>query len=82
MKKQIETMTTTHPNFNSTQVPYALKVRQLNEKSWWVYRYEIGRRGELAPMPRVVFFGTNKAQTQAWLDKESQATRAFLLPEQ
>lgn len=44
------------------------KIREVDENSWWVYRYEIGFHGVQAPIPRVVFFARDKQKAQTWID--------------
>lgn len=58
---------------------FALKVRQVAENSWWVYRYEIGRRGDLIPSSRVVFFGRTQEETELWLKRQAEEATIYML---
>ena len=72
-------MTYANTLLSSKFVQFALKVRQVSDHSWWVYRYEIGRRGELSQASRVVFFGRNKEETDQWLQRQSEEATIYML---
>lgn len=63
----------------SSLAQYALKVRKIADNSWWVYRYEIGHYGDLEQHARVVFFGRSEAETDAWLQAQSEEARVYML---
>lgn len=64
---------------SSSLAQYALKVRKIADNSWWVYRYEIGRSGDLGLHSRVVFFGRSEAETEAWLKTQAEEARVYTL---
>lgn len=72
-------MTYANTLITSKLVKFALKVRKVDEKSWWVYRFEIGRRGELSQCSRVVFFGRSKEETDQWLQRQSEEATIYML---
>lgn len=72
-------MTYANPLQTYNSIQFALKVRQVAENSWWVYRYEIGRRGELSQFSRVVFFGRNREETEQWLQRQSEEANIYML---
>ncbi len=60
-------------------IQFALKVRQIAEDSWWVYRYEIGRSGKLHPKSRVVFFGQSQDEANSWIARQKEEATIYVL---
>lgn len=67
-------MSIQNPDRLFSPIQCVFKVRQIAADSWWVYRYEIVRGGELSRRSRVVFFGQSEADVEAWLGSQRKTT--------
>ncbi len=62
-------------------IHFALKIRQIADNSWWVYRHEIGRNGTLSITSRVVFFGHSREDADLWIDRQREEATIYMLSE-
>lgn len=62
-----------------TPIQCVLKIREIAENSWWVYRHEIGRNGTLKAISRVVFFGRSRDDAEQWIEGQRQEATVYLL---
>lgn len=69
-------LNSSHP---AALVYFALKVRQIAENSWWIYRHEIGRNGKLSATSRVVFFGHSRGDADQWINRQKEEATVYVL---
>lgn len=60
-------------------IQYALKIREINSESWWVYRHQIGPEGIVSPLSRVVFFCTSLSAAKEWVERQKQEKYVYVL---
>lgn len=72
-------MTSQNPFRPISLIQFALKVRQMGENSWWVYRYEIGRNGKLSQTSRIVFFGESEQEAERWIQRQQEEATIYRL---
>lgn len=58
-------------------IRFVYRIHQAAEHSFWLYVQNIGPQGALSASPRIVFFGTSRAQVEHWLQQrtETQSSR-------
>jgi len=56
-----------------------LKIRQVAESCWWVYREELSMGEFRNTLARVVFIGDSREEAQDWVQQQQEEACSFVL---
>lgn len=71
----------TSSNLFRTNIPnqFALRIRQMGECSWWIYRHELDQNSQMSHNSRIVFFCSSRSEADEWIENQKEEGTVYML---